>query len=303
AGDYLEAVTMVNAKASLEGKIGLVYGVTLPDWIKDDPNAYAIITVAGQEYRKSLAKVVAAGQAGDGTYRIAQYVPASYYRETMNLRIFTGDGMRAPIVGASNGRDYTETGVDYSLMRYVTAVRNSGVTGASLDLVNAIEDYCTAAQIYFGYNSEGLSVSNTVKNLSPDVLSGYASTGSQSYITGIIGKKLTVTFEADNSIKLGLTFDSAVNLDDYTFYVDGARASLKYQDGFGNYLIARNIPAALLDVPHEFKATKGNEVYIINCSALTYARAIVGSTDDKVTNLAKALYLYNLAAKNYFGIQ
>ena len=301
--EYFDPVIMVNAKVAFNGKVGLVFGVIIPDWLKEDADAFAIVTVAGQEYRKSLADIVAAGTAEDGTYRIAQYVPSVYYRENMNLRIYSGYAMRAPLQGQVSGSDLTENGINYSIEKYVTSVKNSGASGNAVNLVKALEDYCTAAQIQFDYNSAGLSVSSAVTNLSPSVLSGYGSTGSENFITGITGKKLTVSFEADNSIKVGFVFASGVSPSSYKYYVDKKRTTLRYSDTFGYYITAKNIPAAYLHKPHEFKVTKGTETYIVNCSVLTYARAIVGSADTKVSNLAKALYLYNQAAKTYFNVE
>ena len=299
-----EPVTMVSAQVSFDGKVGLVYGVTIPQWLQEDSNAYAAITVDGTEHQKKISNIVAAGMTEEGTYRVVQYVPAVYYRDNMNLRFYTGEGQRVTIIGHYNGRDLTETGVDYSIERYVNSIKNSSpMNSNTYKLVTALEDYCTAAQILFDHNSTGLSVSSTVSDLSPSVLSTYASTGSENFITGITGKKLTVSFEADNSIKVGFVFASGVNPSSYKYYVDKKPAKLKYSEHFGYYIMAKNIPAAYLHLPHEFKVKKGTETYIVNCSALTYAKAIVGSADTKVSNLAKALYLYNQAAKTYFNVE
>ena len=65
-----------------------------------------------------------------------------------------------------------------------------------------------------------------------------------------------------------------------------------------------NIPAAYLDGDYKVTVTNVNDstVYTISTNALCYANAVLtNSQDTDQVNLAKAMYLYNLAANEFFG--
>ena len=54
---------------------------------------------------------------------------------------------------------------------------------------------------------------------------------------------------------------------------------------------------------HRYVVRKGDEWYKITASVLTYARACALQSNEKVSNLGKALYLYNKAAVEAFGTE
>ncbi|MBR6476882.1 MAG: choice-of-anchor J domain-containing protein, partial [Lachnospiraceae bacterium] len=247
---------MKYVKGAFESKLGIAFFLEIPEWLLNDPNATVRFTVAGKTTKKKLSKFTANGMQADGTYRLAFYVPAAQYRENIRLRIYDGQGKRAQIVGSS-GTDYS-TGVNYSLQKYAEGLKKSDETSVAT-LGRAMENYCTAAQIAFGYNSEGLTLSNEVTDAVISNIDDYKSYGSASFIPELTGKSLTVSFDSDNAIKVGYTFAEGYDLDDFEFYVDQVPATLNWSENLGYYLVAKNIPAAQLGLPHEFKVVYGDD--------------------------------------------
>ena len=86
------------------------------------------------------------------------------------------------------------------------------------------------------------------------------------------------------------------------------------QDGNKYKLSIKNIAAAQLQIAHEVevreRATGSIVIKVSNYSALSYVESVVtkgsSSTNQKTLQLVKmmkALYLYNMAAVEYFGDQ
>ncbi|MBP5282997.1 MAG: choice-of-anchor J domain-containing protein [Lachnospiraceae bacterium] len=289
------------AKAAFEGKLGVVYHMELPDWLVEDTGAYVRFYVAGKSYKKKLTNFTKNGAADDGTYRLAYYVPAAYYRETVTLRLYDGTGKLVQIIG-NTGHDYTDEGVGYSLERYANTLMADS-NPAVVELAVALENYCTATQIAFGYNSENLTLSSEVTDAVIENLDQYQSYGSTQLITGLAKKTLKASFDSDNSLKFGVVFAQGYGPEDFEYFIDGESAVLQGSQEDGYYLVVKNVAAAQLHVVHEFKIVRGNDVFVSNCSVLTYARAIIKTGTTEFQNLGKALILYNAAARNYFGVE
>ena len=56
-----------------------------------------------------------------------------------------------------------------------------------------------------------------------------------------------------------------------------------------------------LQDPHTYSVSDGTNTYTITASVLTYVRSCALKADQKVSDLGKALYLYNKAACEAFG--
>ena len=52
---------------------------------------------------------------------------------------------------------------------------------------------------------------------------------------------------------------------------------------------------------HEYSVSDGTKTYTIEASVLTYARSCARKSDEKTSDLGKALYLYNRTAVAAFG--
>lgn len=292
-----DAAVIRTALASFEGKIGLCFYLSLPESVTSDENAYLLFTINGKEEKRLIRDVTPQERDGCLQYRFNYYLVAKEYRDDLNLKVFDGQGNLVTLCGGG-GKDYTETGLTYSLKRYVDVIKNYSEEKTRA-LALALEDYCTAAQIMFNYNAEGLAVSDAVKAIGEEELQGYAAVFEGQLPEGVTGKALTVSFEADNSVKLFFYFDEGVDPDSYQYAIDGKEAKLIKENG-QYYLKTSNIAAKNLADTNTYSISDGTDTCLITCSALTYARAAYLLYGDDVKDLSRALLLYYQAAKNYF---
>ena len=167
-------------------------------------------------------------------------------------------------------------------------------------MAQGIDDYCTAAQLYFGYNTDGLSVSSEVLNVNSTLLNGYKGIFEGSMPEGITNRAIQLDLESDTTLRLIIYSDSTIVADDYVFTINGTRV-YPMQKADGSYsLDVSGISAKDLDDVQTFTVSYGDVTYTVKASAMTYARASVINGDDARKNLGRALYIYNHAANIYF---
>ena len=308
-----DPVKMHYAKAALDGKLGLAFFVEIPDWLKDQANAYVTFEQNGETKQKSVADIVAAGVNSDGLYRVVTYMPAAYYRYDVTLRFYDNLGRAVTMQGSSSGTDLTENGINYTLQKYAASIIANG-SGSEKALAQAMDNYCTAAQINFGHVPEGLTItlSDDINNVTAEELEEYKAVKVGERTSKISGISLGASFDNANTIKIGLTFaGSGKKPSSVKYYVseDGTfenavATTLHGTKAKGYYLSVSNIPAVNLDKNYTFfivdEAT--NQTYSITCSVYTYVRATAFSNNASadLQNMVKALYLYGKAAKAYF---
>ena len=288
---------MKSAVAALDGKLGIVYYLELPTWLVEDQDAYLTFTQNDVTKTKMLSEVVAGGPNDNNQYRMAYYMPAAYYADEVTLHLYEGGGEPVVIKGGS-GTDYTETGLQYSIKRYVDAQKNSSDELVK-NLAQAIDDYCIAAKVFFKYNNEGYSVSSAVDGVTPEMLSGYRSVREGNPTPNLDSVGLNASFDSDNALKISVNFKKN-KPKNVQFFIDDQPATLHGSKANGYYLSVRNIPAVNLDQAYKFTVKEGNASYSITCSVMTYARAMAFGEDEALGDLVKALYLYNKASKEYF---
>ena len=76
---------------------------------------------------------------------------------------------------------------------------------------------------------------------------------------------------------------------------------VQQDDGMRYLALGAGVYANHLQDVHEYSVSDGTNTYTIEASVLTYARSCARKSDEKTSNLGKALYLYNRAAVAAFG--
>ena len=116
--------------------------------------------------------------------------------------------------------------------------------------------------------------------------------------TGTVPTYVGHSLLLEGKTSLRLYFRGATT-DGYTFWANGTELTLT-QKGGNYYAEIPDIGSLALFTRYDVKILKDGVVQgRMVVSPLTYALAIVESTDEAESNLAKALYAYNLAAQNY----
>ena len=220
--------------------------------------------------------------------------------DTITAQLYNAAGEPVFFRGTESGKDYTETGVSYSLMRYFNWLWSHG-TETEKAIGEAAKDYCSAAAIYFDYNTDGPSVSNAVDKVTEDTLSGYVAGREGTLPAGVTVRGISAMLESDNTVRIYLGF-KGVDPDSLTYAIDGNPAELhRRSDGLRYLAMDAGVWSNRLQDVHTYSVSDGENTYTISASALTYARSCIIKTDKNEINLGKTLYLYNQAAIAAFG--
>ena len=186
-------------------------------------------------------------------------------------------------------------------MQYFTWLEEEGTDAEEKAVGAAAKDYCSAAQIYFKYNADNVSVSSAVSAVTADALSGYIVGREGTLPDGVSIRSITAMLESDNTLRLYLGFKD-VEPGSFTNVIDGKAVKIK-QRSDGSYYLAMDVGvwSNRLQDAHTYSVSDGTNTYTITASVLTYARSIANKSSITESNLGKALFLYNKAAIAAFG--
>ena len=215
------------------------------------------------------------------------------------LRILDGSGKNVVIRNEKN--DNYLNGFSFSPMQYAQYMKDNGSTPKMCALAKALEDYGVAAKAYF--NNSGESVSNEVRAVTADQLSKWTAAAEGTKPGGFAEAKISCLCEADNSLRVYFFFDEAANPANYSYRIDNSPAALQLKSDGNCYLEVKNIAANALDTTHLFTISDGTNSYTMKCSVLSYAKMAIEHQGGSgaISDLGRALYLYNRAADEYFG--
>ncbi len=202
----------------------------------------------------------------------------------------------------SDGTGNTVSGK--TLNDYLTYQQNTNAAS----FANALRTYGTYAQIRFGTNTNALAMDVNSVALPDTIASDLTKTGE---CTGADFTKVDLNADADTTmrVKVNLTGDSS----NYKFvlsYVDITGQTRNFnvtEDALqDSYIEIPRVAAALLDREYTLTCTNKTDktkvtmtFSAIDCMSLQVSSA---DTDTAQKNLAKAMYLYALAANEYFGV-
>ena len=289
------------SSVSLKGDIALNFFLILPEELTDDTGAY--VTLNDAKYPISEAKT--RDVDGVGTlYQFTIALTAKQMNDKVTLKVFTGEDAAVALYRHSNGEDVTETGYVYSVQDYIQKTLENPESPEKLKaLVQAMSDYGSLAQVQFEYNLENLAeVKGDLDSVTLDSVAKYAPKVTEGAATGVtfVGPSLVLKTET----ALRLYFELAEGeIGDYTFKV-GTKMKTPTETADGWMIEIPNISAKDLDKVYTVKVTSGDgTVLTLKVSALSYVYNTLNSetSDAKLVNLVKGVYLYNQAANAYFA--
>ena len=290
-----DTVIIKSANVEFRGKIRLQFAFSFPENVLTDEGAYVTFEKAGTTTKMLISE----GTAGADSVSFIIPIPAPEYADDIVVRVYDGEDSLLTLKSV-NGTDYTENGFVYSVKTYAQNKSQSGSTESIRALAKALDDYGTAAQIFFQYGDTiGLSVDSAVSAVTPGDLAPYALTVTGTKPDGVTGAGIVVAFDTDNTLRVTFKTDGSRALGGYTFLLDGTE-TVPRKSCKNGYLQVKNIAAPNLDTPHTFTVTDGTNTSTVTASALSYAYTSVKNGDSDRQNLGKALYLYNQAADAHF---
>lgn len=292
------------AAANFEGKIGLNYYLWLPDYVLNDPGAYALLIGESDTQRQMVSAAYPITLNGEQLYVFSYYLVANEIRDTIRLKLYDGNNNPIGIRNKKGTKDYTSSGVMYSLYEYCNYMKDNGSTATMRALAAAAMDYCTAAQLYFNYHvTDDLTVSPSVGNVQSTDMDQYRATLEGNMPDNVEVNAITAAFESDNSLRVYLSYQNNADPYSYAYSLDDETPyTLKTAGSTAYYVSVDNVPANHLGDIHSIGISRGQKNATVKCAVLTYARLVVknGETDE-IKTLGKALYLYYQAAHDHFG--
>ncbi len=286
-GEQLEGYSL-----SLEGDIGVKFYMTLDDSIVNSDSAYMQFELPNGDKPKVYVKKVKDSPAViDGK---------TYYVFKCNV---AAKEMTAPITaqikdGDNKGQRYTFTVKDYA--DYLLKNTNVAEYEKAAPLVMAMLNYGAYAQEYFSYNTgklanEGFSEADKALGVVsiPDT---FKYNGTATPLDGVTFEGATLSLKSETTLSLyftGLTADTKFTCDGKT--VETAKN--------GSYVVARIRGIKAEELENSFTVTfkKGNEDGSVTYSPMTYCYNVLKNetTDEKLKNVCRALYLYGKEAVLY----
>ncbi|MCR5061069.1 MAG: CAP domain-containing protein [Saccharofermentans sp.] len=313
--DPAAAVTpakVVSSSLAVEDRVGVNFYLTLPEAVLNSNGAY--IQINDTQYGIPAADA-------RGRYPFRYYIASGEQRDELVLSVHLDDENVYPLQD-KNGLDVTSTGYVYTAVTYTDDARAGGAGAGLIGLLERLNDFGKFAQIYFNHSADLGSLSDLADDVSGvtlTTLNQYAPVITTAPNSGIRRSGSTLMLESATTLTHNFIIDEG-SVDDYVFMVNGnvittsttgditlTRVNGKYRISIGN------IVAAHLQDVYEVVVTDkaGNElIKISNYSAMSYAHVVISSVglnpanekDAQFVRLLQSMYRYNVAAREYFGV-
>ena len=281
-GDYKDDTAALAGYSLIlrEGTIGLNYHMDMSEKVADKSKTEVRFTVNGKTQTMTYDKSKEVGECRVFTCEVA----AKQMTDKITAVMYN-DGVA--------GTTYI-----YSVKEYADRILADSTTYAKeIPLVQAMLNYGTYAQEYFGYHTDkpangGTYLGNTaLSTVTADSLAQYC----QSVKTGNDSVKLT-------SASLVLDGKTALRL--YLEVADGMTVEGLQQSQYGCYIETKDILPQNLVNDMTMEVAYGNDKMVeisYNCMAYCYNVLKSDTTKEPLRNVVSALYLYSQSAIAYAG--
>lgn len=287
---------VVGHSLSVEGDIGVNFYMELDENVAASETAYMRFLIPGTNGVEESDIAVSNAKtktAGNHTYYIFKCgVSAKEMSSTITAQLIDGD---------HSGDIYTYSVKDYA--EYVLARPEVSEYAAAANIVKAMLNYGAYSQLYFG--KTGVPLANesltTAEQQPADVTA--ATIGKSTYTAslpdGVVFEGATLSLKSNTT--LSLYFTSANNAE-LSFACSGKTVDKSSVQG---YQVARlrGIPSFELDNEFTVSVTANGSTGTISYSPMNYCYNALNNSDteEKLTNVIKALYVYWNEAYQYFN--
>ena len=283
----------------MDGKIDMNFYMNLPDKLVKDSSTYMEFTMPDGNVSKVM--LADARKTSDGLYVFSCGIAAKQMADKVSANGVKGE------VHTYSVTDYAESVINAA----------SGVySDKAVNAVKAMLNYGTAAQQYFGYNTDNPAnsiMTDDDKNM--DMVGFNTYTGklvNADSVSGISYYGSSLVLESDTILRNYFELTDGYSIDNYTFYVkdkDGNKNIIAPQktDASLYYIDISNVKAyELADNVNIYVQKNGDsedKIMMLEYGAYVYARYVDKYLDNTaLKNLMTAMYHYCNAATEYANI-
>lgn len=286
----------------LDGRIGVSCSISMSDAMAKSGNGSMVYYVDGERYQ---VKTFAVKKGEDNTYTATFYLSSKQMTDDIMLELYDGDILL----------DSTTM----SVARYANVILNGAATNSEYknaeEFVKAMLNYGAYSQIYFDYNVEhlandGVYTASTDPVLNQNIsipVSGYSTTYLDFGDAGISYMGSSLVCGDSISLKLYCNISEGYQkpnvLDDLYMYTSGVARQICDPEYTTVVYTITNISPKDLNKSFTVQQYRWStsKWLTLNYSPMIYLNQAVNCGDEKMANLAKAMYLYHKAATDYKG--
>ena len=286
---------LVGHSLTLDGSVGVNFYMELSSEVISDSSAYMEFTLPGG--KTSTVKVSEAPTeviSGTTYYKFKCQVNATAMTDTITAQIKSTVG---------NSKVYEYTVKEYA--DYLFAHKDESTEFAeAAELIEAMVNYGSYAQIYAGYNTEKLAVGDAknLKSLDDVWITAYYEPSIYETKVQFAGANLSLL----STTTLRMYFQLIdVEANEVRFGYQGQLLEMK-QSGDYYYVELVGIPASKLDDEFRIDVLEGSTNFVVTYTPMAYCTSVVTrptteTRTESLKNLIKALVLYNRAADAYIS--
>ena len=286
---------LVGHSLTLDGSLGVNFYMELSSEVISDSNAYMEFTLPGG--KTSTVKVSEAPTeviSGTTYYKFKCQVNATAMTDTITAQIKSTVG---------NSKVYEYTVKEYA--DYLFAHKDESTEFAeAAELIEAMVNYGSYAQIYAGYNTENLAVGDAknLKSLDDVWISRYYEPSPYETKVQFAGANLSLLSTTTLRMYFKIT---DIDAESVLIGYQGQELE-KTQSGDYYYVELVGIPASKLDDEFCIDVGDGSTNFVVTYTPMAYCTSVVTrptteTRTESLKNLIKALVLYNRAADAYIS--
>lgn len=286
---------LVGHSLTLDGSVGVNFYMELSSEVISDSSAYMEFTLPGG--KTSTVKVSEAPTeviSGTTYYKFKCQVNATAMTDTITAQIKSTVG---------NSKVYEYTVKEYA--DYLFAHKDESTEFAeAAELIEAMVNYGSYAQIYAGYNTENLAVGDAknLKSLDDVWISRYYEPSPYETKVQFAGANLSLLSTTTLRMYFKIT---DIDAESVLIGYQGQELE-KTQSGDYYYVELVGIPASKLDDEFCIDVGDGSTYFIVTYTPMAYCTSVVHretteTRTEDLKNLIKALVLYNRAADAYIS--
>lgn len=291
------AMKPVSLTMSLDGYIGLNVYMELSEDVVADEGSYMRFEVAGKEQRVYTKDATVKTNASGTRYGFQCKLNAKQMTEDVKMQMVLSDDRV--------GKEYTKR-----VTSYTDQILKSSGNEDVKPLVKAVLNYGAYAQKQFNYRTAelanaGLSEAEktAIEAVSLADVAGYTNSTAGA-VEGLKVKSVSLLVESGTVLRFYFTVSEGHDISEYQFVRSdtGEVLTAEATEEAGKYFVdIENIISRKLDDNYSVRV---NDSYTVTSSALSYVRSVLknpASYAETMQDIAKAFYLYNQEANEYFG--